>query len=254
METRSRRRERGLVVEDGMREALEKLIDKPVIIRTLPQEPRWEPTTGMVFAVRDDAVDVQTSSSTMKTIRLAMIVDATLDTRAAAEAVLEDPPAHSDYPAAKVALFEAEQSQLIKQPAEVTRGHAVRAAGLLRGVRKAFPQHLYTEQMLERAHFMATGRYDYEVDSSITTGDVPNHNYRWARERSVQLDEALKIRRSEDEVAGILIHLARYSGRALAKYPAHTGLKAWFDKAETIRKKLSDEIRRSNHIAEPFTP
>jgi hypothetical protein len=235
-----------------MREALTRLLDKPVIIRTVPDDPRWEPTKGIVLEVREDSVDVLTSPSTLKTVRMAAIIDAAIDHRAAQDMILEEPPEHPDYPAAKRKLFEAEQSQLLKQPEATTKALAHEAAFLLRRVRDEHPSHLGTEQMLERAHFLATGAYDYEVEPGVTSGEVDNFNYRWAKERAEKLEEALRRRRPEDEIADHIVRLARYSGRALAKYPAHSELKAWLARAETIRSKLSDEVRRANRITEPF--
>ena len=58
-----------------MRDRLKKLLDRPAIIRTMPDDPSWKPITGIVFEVRDDAVDVMTSSSTMKTVAINRIVD-----------------------------------------------------------------------------------------------------------------------------------------------------------------------------------
>ncbi len=237
-----------------MREALARLLDKPVIIRTVPDDPRWQPTKGVILEVRADSVDVLTSPSTLKTIRMAAIIDANLDHQAARDMVLEEPPDHADYLPAKRKLFEAEQSQLLNQPEGTTKALAQEAAEFLRRVRKDHSAHLGTEQMLERAHFLATGKYDYEVEPGVTSGEVDNFNYRWAKERSEKLEEALRRRRPEDEIADHIVRLARYAGRAMAKYPAHGELKAWGDRAEAIRGKLSEEVRRANRITEPFVP
>jgi hypothetical protein len=237
-----------------MRDRLLQLMDRPAIIRTLPDDPAWKPITGIVFEVRDTGVDVMTSSSTMKTVSLARIVDVSLDTRAAQDMILEDPPDDPDYQPGKRALFKAEESQLLRQPPEKTRELAAEAAALFRKVRPRAPRHLWTEQMLERSHFLATGKYDYEHEPGVTGGEVDNFNYRWARERVAKLDADLKARRPEDEIAGHLVRIARHAGRALAKYPDHAELRAWLAKAETIRSKLSDEVRRSNQITEPFHP
>ncbi len=236
-----------------MLERLRQLMDRPAIIRTLPDDPAWRPITGLVFEVRDTAVDVMTSPSTMKTVSLARIVDVSLDHRAAQDMILEDPPAHADYQPGKRALFKAEESQLLRQPADTTKQFAAEAAAHFRNVRAAAPNHLWTEQMLERSHFLATGRYDYEQEPGVTGGDVDNFNYRWAKERVAKLDADLKARRPEDEIAGHLVRIARHAGRALAKYPAHAELQAWLARAESIRTKLSDAVRRSNEITEPFT-
>lgn len=237
-----------------MRDRLKKLLDRPAIIRTMPDDPSWKPIAGIVFEVRDDAVDVMTSPSTMKTVAINRIVDVSLDTRAAQDTVLEDPPAHGDYQPGKRKLFEAEELQLTRQSADQIKQAAEAAAAHLRKVRAAAPGHLWTEQMLQRAHFIATGKYDYEVDAASTDGDVDNFNYRWAKEYVEKLDNDMKARRPEDDVAASLVRIARYAGRALAKYPNHATLRSWFDKAEKIRTKLSDETRRSNKITEPFVP
>jgi hypothetical protein len=229
-------------------------MDKPVIVRTLPRDESWKPSTGIVFDVHDDSVDLMTSPCTMKTIQLAMIIDVALDHNEAKDTVIEEPPRHSDYQKAKRALFEAEEAQLFKQPAASVQEKARSAEALLRAVRKDFPGHLWTEQMLERAHFLATGRYDYECDENTSSGDVDNFNYQWAKARVDQLDAALKARRPEDEIAGHISRIAKFAGRALAKFPRHADLKAWFEKAEKIRSRLSEDVRKSSKITEPFVP
>lgn len=237
-----------------MRETLKRMIDRPIIVRTLPDDPNWKPLHGVVFAVHEDAVDLLLAPSVMRTVRFAMIVDVALDAPAARRLALEDPPDHPDYPVAKRELFEAEQAIYLEQPAETALAHARRAVELLHAVRLRHPGHLGCEQLLERAHFLATGRYDYEVEPQVTGGDVPNHHYQRAKEIAAALDQALKLKRPEQEMAGHLLAIARSAGRALAKYPAHAELKAWFEKAEAIRSKLSDEVRRSNGIADSFLP
>jgi hypothetical protein len=237
-----------------MKQRLESLVDKPVILRTLPEDSRWEPIRGTIFEVRDDAVDVLLGTAVMKTVRLAMIVDVTIDEREARNQVLEEPPSSEAYRFGKRRLFEAEQAQYLSQPAETVRARAAAAAEALRKVRVSEPAHRGVEQMLERAHFLATGRYDYEVDAGATGGELRHHYYRWAKERAQKLDEALRLRRPEDEVAGHVEAIGRYAGRALAKYPNHAELRAWLDRAESIRRKLSEEVRRSNRITEPFSP
>ena len=235
-----------------MKSRLTELLDKPVIIRTVPDSPGWEPVKGTVFEVRDDAVDVLIGDAVLKTVRFAAIIDVAIDVREARSLVLEAPPTHADYQHARRLLFEADEARYLAQPEEKVKASAAQAADLFRAVRSSARDHRGVEQLLERAHALATGRRDYEVESEVTSGDVANHNYEWAKERAQKLDEALRLRRPEDEVAGHIAALARWAGRAMAKYPNHTGLRGWFEKAETIRRKLSEDVRRSNRLTEPF--
>lgn len=235
-----------------MRERLRRLIDRPVTLRTLPDGPAWKPITGTVFDVRDDAVDVLLGASSLKTVAIAMIVDVAIDERAARGAVLEDALEHADYPRAKRALFEAEESVLLGQPAEASRARAGNACELLRAVRRLHPSHYGVERMLERAHFLARGDYAYEVEPETRSGELANHYYRWAKESAAKLDEGLRLRRPEDEIAGHIAAIAREAGRALAKYPNHADLLAWFARAEAIRKKLSEDVRAAQKLSEPF--
>jgi hypothetical protein len=235
-----------------MNSRLTELLDKPVIIRTLPEGPSWEPVKGIVFEVRDDAVDILIGDAVLKTVRMAAIVDVVIDEREARSLVLEAPPAHSNYRRARRVLFEAEQARYLGQPEDKVKASAAEAAELLRAVRSSARDHRGVELLLERAHSLSTGRRDYEIEPEVTSGDVRNHNYEWAKERSKKLDEALRLRRPEDEVAGHVAALARWAGRAMAKYPNHREIKSWFDKAETIRGKLSKDVQRSNRIMDPF--
>jgi hypothetical protein len=235
-----------------MKSRLRALLDQPVVIRTVPENPAWEPVRGVVFEVRDDAVDILIGDAVMKTVRFAAIIDVVIDEREARSLVLEAPPDHPAYPRARRLLFEAEQARYLNQPEAQVKAGAAKASELLRELRLSARDHRGVEQMLERAHELATGRRDYEVEPGPTSGDVRNHNYEWAKERAGKLEEALRLRRPEDEVAGHIAALARWAGRAMAKYPNHGELKAWFEKAETIRRKLSEEVRRSNRITEPF--
>jgi hypothetical protein len=236
-----------------MKQRLESLLDKPVILRTVPDDPRWEPVRGTVFEVRDDAVDILIGTCVMKTVRFAAIIDVAIDEREARNTVLEDAPRDAAYRVGKRLLFEADQAQYLQQPVDAVRAKGAEAAAILRKVRAAQPQHVGVEQMLERAHYLATGRYDYETDPAAS-GELRNHYYRWAKERMAKLDESMKLRRPEDEIAGHIDAIARYAGRALMKYANHAELRSWFDKAESIRRKLSDDVRKSNKMLEPFVP
>ena len=233
-----------------MRSTLLRLIDKPVIVRTVPDDPSWKPLTGVVFEVREDAFDLLVGAAVLKTVRLAAVIDVVMDAQAAREMVLEDQPEDPSYPLAKRLLFEAEQAGYLNQPREAVQAKARAAAELLRAVRRVAPRHLGTEQMLERAHLIATGRYDYELEPAVSGGEVDNHNYRWAKSCRERLEEALRLRRPEEDVAGHVAALGRHAGRALAKYPAHAELRAWFDRAEAIRKKLSEGVQRANGLGE----
>ena len=44
--------------------------------------------------------------------------------------------------------------------------------------------------------------------------------------------------------------LAIYTARALANYPNHVELKAFFDKAEEVRAGLPDDVQKKNNMSE----
>ncbi|MFO0569386.1 MAG: hypothetical protein U0263_27250 [Polyangiaceae bacterium] len=235
-----------------MRDRLRSLIDKPVTIRTVPDDPVWKPTSGVVFDVSEDAVDVLIGSSVMKTVRIATIIDVSIDERHARDMLLEDPPEDPSYALGKRKLFEADQAQYLAQPPDRVTAAAAEACGYLRRTRTVAPSHLGTELLLERAHHLATGRWDYECDPSATGGELANHNYRFAKARASKLNEALELRRPEDEVASHVAAIGKWTARALAKYPNHGELRQWRERAESIRKKLSEDVRRANALGEPL--
>jgi len=236
-----------------VRDKLVSYIDKPVIISTVHSEGgKDQPVKGYVFEVGDTSVDVMIDWGIMKTVQIAAIVKVSLDRFTARNTILEDPPEHADYPAAKRALFETEEYVVAQQERASVKAKAEKAEELLKKVHEAHPKHLGTESMLERAHFLATYRYDYAPDESVTEGEVTGLNYRLAKEHFEQMEGAMKQRRPEDEVATHVGYVGMYAGRALANYPNHKELRAWFDKAETIRQKISEKVRKEKDINAPF--
>jgi hypothetical protein len=236
-----------------VKDKLTSYIDKPVIISTIHSEGgKDQPVKGYVFEVGDNSVDVMIDWGIMKTVQIAAIVKVSLDSFTARNTVLEDPPEHEDYPAAKRALFETEEYVVAQQARDSIKAKAEKARELLKKVHEAFPKHLGTESMLERAHFLVTYHYDYAPDESVTEGEVTGLNFRLAKEHMEKMEGAMKVRRPEEEVATHIRYVGMYAGRALANYPNHKEIRAWFDKAESIRQKISEKVRKAKEIDKPF--
>jgi hypothetical protein len=122
-------------------------------------------------------------------------------------------------------------------------------AELSRFVRDAKPE---AERLAKAANDKLTVKSgpDVKADTSVTSGDLNNQDYWWARYDDMMLDLAVKEHQPEGHIDVQLATAIRRLDDLLKKYPNHEGLKAMKQHAEDVHAKIDPKADRNA----AFTP
>jgi hypothetical protein len=82
------------------------------------------------------------------------------------------------------------------------------------------------------------GLYDDDL-AAVTSGDISNKEYWYAKYASQKVDNALKTRQPEGAIKDYLPEAIKAYDAALATYPNHEDLKKWKEKAVSIQGKIN---------------
>ncbi|MFO0569387.1 MAG: hypothetical protein U0263_27255 [Polyangiaceae bacterium] len=82
------------------------------------------------------------------------------------------------------------------------------------------------------------GLYD-DDNNAVTSGDQNDKEYWYSKAHAEALDLALKQKQPEGAIKDFLAEAIKVHDAALAKFPNHAEVKAWKEKAETIKSKIN---------------
>jgi hypothetical protein len=230
------------------------LINKPVNISTLSQpSPKGWMT---VFDFNSAYVTFENSPGELVVMPWSSILRISIDYGAIAEAGgWFDELETENFTDARRNLFEAERGRRVRLSEEKIDELALKAERSFRWLHRQFPESkAFLLKLRERAIQATIGVLESNQDTSVTGGVIDSVNYRRAAAHYKAMKAALSGRKPEDEVVPEILGVALHAGNALAKYPAHDELRAWFNEAQTLRSKLSSDVAATYDLAAPFVP
>ena len=99
------------------------------------------------------------------------------------------------------------------------------------------------------AMFARAGLYD-DDEKVATKGDLNNQDYWWAKYDNMMLELALKLRQPEGRIDLQLASSVKRLEELEKKFPKHTEIKKWKERAQEIQAKIDPNANRST----PFSP
>ena len=230
------------------------LLSKPVKVRTLCESlPRPSEGPVVVFEIAEGCLVLEKDPGELIVIPWSSVVSIEIDYQAArSDGWHELPDEPGALPDIRRKLFEAERGRLVGLREEKIDELALSAHGSLRWLRLSFPDSKFITKLRERSAAALVGSPDPNTEEEVKGGEVDSMNYRRARDLAAKIKAALAARKSEDKVGLLILGLALHSGNALAKYPNHAELRAWFNEAEALRQKLEPKTLRDYDMESPF--
>ncbi len=231
------------------------LINKPVKIETFaaPNPGGWM----TVFDFSDSFITFENRPGELVVMPWTSIVRISIDYGAISEVGgwFDTPHQDEAFGVARRSLFEAERGRRVSLPEDKIDELALEAERTFRSLQRRLPDcKAFLLKLRERALAATVGSLDSDQDSTVTGGPIDSANYRRAAAHYKAMKSALSGRKPEDEVVPSILGTALHAGNALAKYPAHAELRAWFNEAESVRKKLSGDVLKTYDLESSFVP
>lgn len=83
-----------------------------------------------------------------------------------------------------------------------------------------------------------------DEDAKVTSGDLNDQDYWWAKFDVMMLEEAIKTRQPEGRVSIDLASLRRKIETLVQKYPAHEGIQKWKARADDVAERIDEDTDR----------